>query len=116
MLYAGIRYPLSPAENIYERLGDDISKLVSENPDSLVTREEAFTYMTAFMGYSEIAAMTQIFITDFADNSNISEDKIGSAAILRGMGIISGDGVSVRPKDYMTNAEAAVMLYNYLVI
>jgi len=116
MLYAGIRYPLSPAENIYERLGDDISKLVSENPDSPVTREEAFTYMTAFMGYSEIAAMTQIFITDFADNSNISEDKIGSAAILRGMGIISGDGVSVRPKDYMTNAEAAVMLYNYLVI
>ena len=42
------------------------------------------------------------------------KEKTGYAAILTGMNIICGNGGNLRPKDNITRAEAAVMLYNYM--
>ncbi len=94
------------------------NEIISEDeisPDSAVLRENAFLYMARVMGLSKIASMNEIFKSDFADASDISPDRVGAAAILTGYGIISGSAGMLRPKDNLTRAEAAVILYNYLI-
>ena len=82
-------------------------------PESKVLREDAFVYLIRLMGYEKIAAM-DIFIPGFTDGTDISPGKAGALAILRGSGIVEGDNDSVRPKDDLTRAEAASLIYNYL--
>ncbi len=78
-----------------------------------ITREEAFAYFVKAIGYGRIAELNGIFKVDFADGSQLSEDKLGAAAILSGMGVIAGHGGYIRPKDYLTRAEAIMLVYNY---
>ena len=56
-----------------------------------------------------------IFRAGFADDTDISPDKMGTLAILRGYGIVTGDDVSVRPQEDITRAETAALLYYYIV-
>lgn len=86
-----------------------------KNPDGNVKREDAFVYTVRMMNHEEIAKLKDIFKTDFADNSHIDEEKIGYAAILKGFGLISGDGTYLRPKEDITRAEAISMAYNCIV-
>ncbi len=79
-----------------------------------VSREESFVYMIKFMGYEKIAKMNGIFKCDFADGNLLSTDKLGYAALLSGFGVVGGDGGMLRPNSYLTRAETATMLYNYL--
>lgn len=79
-----------------------------------ISREDAFAYMIKFMGYEKIAKMNNIFKCDFADKNLLSNDKIGCAALLSGFGVVAGDGGELRPNSYLTRAETAVMIYNYL--
>lgn len=82
---------------------------------SFVMREDACVYMVRLAGFERVAKLSDIFTVDFADKAEISADKTGYASILSGMGVICGDGQSMRPKDYLTRAEAAQMLYVYLL-
>ena len=50
-----------------------------------------------------------------ADGNLLSDGKIGYPAILTGMGIICGNGGYLKPKTPITRAEAAVMIYNYMI-
>ena len=84
------------------------------NDDAAVTREQAFVYMIRLAGYEKIAALSDIYKVSYADGGALSDGLIGYAAILSGMGIIEGDGGNIRPKDSITRAEAAVMLYRYM--
>lgn len=84
------------------------------NGDAPVERQDAFVYMIRFAGYEKLAKL-DIYKVNFADGSMIANDKLGYAAILSGLGVISGDGGYVRPSDDITRAEAAVMLYSYLL-
>ncbi len=79
-----------------------------------VMRENAFAYMVQFMGYNRIAKLPDIYKVKYADGDMLSDGMVGYAAILSGMGIINGDGSVIRPKDYITRAEALTMVYNYM--
>ena len=46
--------------------------------------------------------------------NHISEQKIGYAAILKGLGIISGDGIYLRPKEDITKAEVLSIAYQII--
>lgn len=83
-------------------------------PDSTVKREEAVKYIIRALGYNKVAEIKGIFNVSFKDKSEISENLYGYVAIASGLGIVKGDGVSFKPKNDITRAESAVMIYNYL--
>ena len=58
--------------------------------------------------------MPDIFITDFADNSDLSRDDVGFIAIARGMKLVQGDASLFRPYESMTRAEAVTLAVNFL--
>lgn len=92
-------------------------RLITEaekNPTAEVVRADAFVFMIRAMGYENIAKLSDIFSCNFADSGLIEREKVGYAAILSGMNIISGDGENLRAGDMMTNAEAAALIYGYL--
>ncbi|MFA7637617.1 MAG: S-layer homology domain-containing protein, partial [Monoglobales bacterium] len=85
------------------------------NESSSVTRENSFVYMIRMTGLERVAKLSNIFKIDFADKEGLSKDRIGYAAILSGLKVICGDGGYLRAQDSLTRAEAAQMLYNYLM-
>lgn len=91
----------------------EITKYAFENgyveasePDKMMTRREAFKALVEILGYGPVAKF-DIYKSSYSDM-----EPDGSAEILKAMGILIGD--SARPDDYLTNAEAAVMVYRYL--
>ena len=86
-----------------------------KNPDGYVTREDAFVYMIRIAGLEKVAKLEDIYKVSYTDGHLISEGKLGYAAILSGMRIINGSGGAVRPLDNITRAEAATMIYKYLL-
>jgi len=115
---AGIRYRsyLDFSEDeLYRILEDeDVITSTERNSGSTVKREDAFVYMIKLDGLDRIAKLDSIFKVKYADGHLVSDGKIGYPAILTGMNIICGDGGNVRPKDEITRAEAAVMVFNYM--
>ena len=85
------------------------------NPKAQVLREDAFVYMVRYDGLEKVAKLSNIFKVEYADGHLLTQGKIGYPAILTGMNIICGDGGCLRPKDAITRAEAATMLYNFLI-
>ena len=75
-------------------------------PDKKMKRLEAFDAFCAVLGFGEVAKF-DIYKSSYADL-----DATGSAEILKAMGILTGD--YSRSEDYLTYAEAAVMVYRYL--
>ncbi len=71
-----------------------------------VTRKEGFAALCKVLGYGEVAEF------DIYKSSYIDMEACGSAEILKAMGILKGD--KARGEDYLTYAEAAVMVYRYL--
>ncbi len=116
---AGIRYKsyLSQEEEMLYKdlINEGILAEEEKAPDSEVKREYACVYMIRFCGLDEIAKLSNIYRVEYADGHKISQGKIGYPAILTGMGVICGDGGNLRPQDEITRAEAAVMLYNYMI-
>ena len=86
-----------------------------EEDNSPVTREDACVYMIRLAGFERVAKLSDIYSVSFADGDSISPEKIGYAAILSGMGVVAGSNGTLRPKDYITRAEAVQMLYKYLL-
>lgn len=102
-------------DNLYkEMISRSVIKDDEKNPAEKVTREDTFKYFTRAAGYGRIGEISQIYKSDFKDSGNISKDHIGYAAILSGLNVISGFDGNLRPQDYITRAETAVMIYNYL--
>lgn len=100
---------------LYRRMNDTRVLPESENAsDEKVTRENAIRYLLRAMGIRDVAEIKGIYICDFADRDDISDDKIGYCAIAKGFGIVSGSDGYLKPQDNITRAEALAMLYNYL--
>lgn len=112
MLAAARSYGYYDEEALYRNARDIIPE-AEQAPESEVSREDAFVYIIRLMGFSRIASM-DIFVPGFTDGTDVAPDKAGALAILRGYGIVEGDNDSVRPKDTLTRAEAAALIYNYL--
>ena len=94
---------------------DGILTEAEKNPEGQVRREDAFVYMVRLDGLDKVAKLQDIFKVEYADGNLISKGKIGYPAILTGMKVICGSGGKVRPQDEITRAEAAVMVYNYMI-
>ena len=112
MLSRAMGYGLADQESLYQ-MHKDIIRDGEKAPDSAVLREDAFVLLIRSMGYEKIAGM-DIFRPGFNDGTDVSPEKSGALAILRGYGIVEGDAGSVRPKAKLTRAEAAALIYNYL--
>ena len=91
-----------------------VIKEKERNPEKLVTREETATYLVRLFGFGEAAELTGIFKTGFSDEASISSDKIGYVAIAKALKLVSGNGGKFNPKNNVTRAELAMMLYNAL--
>lgn len=114
VFHGGSNYRNAEPDYLYEGIYN--MGIISEderNDEAPVIREDAFWYMIKFMDMDKIASM-DIFRSDFYDAENISANRIGSAALLTGFGVVNGDDGSLRPKDSLTNAEALSLVYNYL--
>lgn len=79
-----------------------------------LTRMDAVKIIIDHLGYGKIALLENVFITDFADNSDFEKEDIGYAAIARGFGLIEGDGENFRPYDTLTRAEALTIIENVI--
>ena len=76
-----------------------------------VTRESAAIMMIQKMGAEKFAKYEDIYVTPFKD---VTENK-GYIALLSAMKVVKGDTKgNFNPKNNMTRAEAACMIYNYL--
>jgi hypothetical protein len=103
-------------DELYENLmANEMITNAEKSPDSYVKREDAFVYMIRIAGLEKVAKLEEIYKVVYSDGSLITKGKIGYAAILSGMKIITGSGGAVRPLDNITRAEAATMIYKYLL-
>ncbi len=103
-------------EILYEQLiYSNILTEEDKKPQAQVLREDAFVFMVKMDGLDKVAKLSDIFKVEYADGNLLSEGKIGYPAILTGMGIICGNGGYLKPKTPITRAEAAVMVYNYMI-
>jgi len=91
-------------------------RIYSDNTQAMkletISRMDAVKLIIDCLGYKKIAALENVFITDFADNADFKDGDVGYAAIARGFGIIEGDGESFRPYDTLTRAEALTLIEN----
>ena len=86
----------------------------NENSGETLTRVQAVRDIIDAAGYSKVARLTDIYVSDFADNSELDREDVGFIAIARGLGFIQGDMQLFRPYDALTRAEAVTMLFNFL--
>ncbi len=115
----GEQYPITP---YYERglykyaAARGIIKSGEAQDENLpCIREDGPKYIIRALGYEEIAQMTDIFAAGFSDSADITSDMEGYIALAKGFGIIGGNPDSTfAPKDQLTRADAAIMIYNYL--
>ncbi len=102
-------------KSFYTTLGDSgIIKESEKAPDTEFTREEAVKYFIRALKYDEVASIKGIYKTEFSDENEINPELIGYVAIAQGLNVIQGSSGSFRPKDKITRAEAAMIVYNYL--
>lgn len=84
---------------------------MEESSTEPVTRENAAIMMIKKMGADKFAQYEDIYVTPFKD---VTENK-GYIALLSAMKVVKGDtNGNFNPKNNMTRAEAACMIYNYL--
>lgn len=83
-------------------------------PSDTLTRAEAVKLIINSFGFEKVAALENVFVTDFADNMSLKAEDIGSIAIARGFGIVNGDGENFKPYDTLTRAQAMQLCLNVL--
>lgn len=83
-------------------------------PNEPLTREMAVTILLKAMGYENFASIAGIFKVDYTDAEQIDPSLLGYVAIASGLNIVGGSGGLFSPKDNLTRAQAAVIIYNYL--
>jgi hypothetical protein len=102
-------------ENLYNFLiREGVLTSAEKLPDSDVTREDSTKFFIRALKHGEVAEIKGIYKTVFKDESSINPDLIGHVTIASGLGIVSGSEGLFYPKNKLTRAEAAIMIYNYL--
>ena len=86
-------------------------------PDGAVTRQEAFTMLWRAMGaFNMQPKESGGGIDGFTDSSEIAQYAVEAAKNLAGLGIIGGyENGSLRPQERLTRAQAAQILYNFMI-
>ncbi len=96
----------------YYEMDSSFTEIVEE--EQPIRREQAFIYMIHFMGLNSLAKQTDASGMRFTDTGDFDANYKGYGALLAEMGIINGDGSTIRPKDSLTRAEALTMVYNFM--
>lgn len=85
------------------------------NEDKAITRMELISLLIDGMGYGEVAQLSGIYHTSFADASAIPKDQMGYAALAQGFGIVHGDRTGrLNPGCTALRQDAIFMLYNFM--
>ncbi|NLB82316.1 MAG: hypothetical protein GX800_12070 [Clostridiaceae bacterium] len=95
-------------------VSSDIIERENVNPTGLITRAEAVKYLIGTIGYKEVAELEGIFKMHFLDMHKIPPNLYGYVSLARGFGLVSGSGGYFYPNQYLTNADALILIYNYL--
>ena len=123
MRYAGenniVGRPIYNSPHAYLRLGtakklglvnikDDLFR-----PDEPITREDMMVFTASVLNFSNgyIHHGTIEDLNQYTDVDSISPEAVESVAILVKEGIIEGNNNELFPKNYLTRAEAATVLY-----
>lgn len=77
-----------------------------------VNTETGIKYIVTYLGYGDIAKLSDTFKTGFVDEVNISPEMVGYAAIAKGLKIFQGN--AFMPKEYIKRNVAAQILYNLI--
>lgn len=93
---------------------EGVIKQEEKAPEAAVTREDAVKYIIRALKYDKVADLKDIFINTFKDASEVNPDLIGYVTIAAALKIINGNNERFMPKNKLTRAEAAVIIYNYL--
>jgi hypothetical protein len=102
-------------DNMYVfMMREGVLKQGEKTPDAAVMREEAVKYIIRALKYDKVAGLKDIFSCQFKDVSEINPDLVGYVSIAGGLKIVSGNNGNFMPKNKLTRAEAAVVIYNYL--
>ena len=84
------------------------------DPTGYVTRENTAAYFMKTIGYGELGAAKEIFKKHFSDSDEISEPLRGYAELATALKIMSGSEGMFMPKEYISNGDSLIMVYNYL--
>ncbi len=84
------------------------------NETGFVTRQDAVKYLIRAAGYGGVAELDGIFQSHFLDADQIPKALYGYVALARALKLVSGSDGYFHPKQSLTNADALVMVYNYL--
>lgn len=93
---------------------EGIVKKDEKSPESSLSREDAVKFIIRAMKYDKVADIKGIYKSLFKDEDSINPDLLGYIAIAKGLNIVKGSDGYFNPKDKLTRAEAAVIIYNYL--
>lgn len=88
----------------------------SERDDGArITRAQLTKLLLDHAGYGNLAGLTGIFKTSFADAAQIPDAYLGYAAVGQALGIVKGDKAgNFAPSRVSTRAEAVSMLYQFM--
>ncbi|MBQ2284028.1 MAG: S-layer homology domain-containing protein, partial [Clostridia bacterium] len=68
------------------------------------------------LGHGTIGDMSDIFIPHFADADQVPEGLMGYVELARSLGLIKGSTDNCfKPKEYLTNGDSLIIIYNYLI-
>lgn len=98
-------------------ISEGIVKADEKAPDSEITKEDAVKFIIRSLKFEKVANIKGIYKCDFKDVSKMNPDLIGAITIVKGLGIINGDTKgNFNPKEKLTRAQTAILIFNYLQI
>ncbi|GIM45597.1 hypothetical protein DNHGIG_11460 [Collibacillus ludicampi] len=80
------------------------------HPNEPILREELADLATHALGYGELSAKKEIFVKPFEDLTPQDDPYLGSIAIVKALGLMSGDGVHFHPVEKVTRAQIAYVV------
>jgi hypothetical protein len=80
------------------------------HPNEPILREELADLATHALGYGELSAKKEIFVKPFADLTSQDDPYLGDIAIVKALGLMSGDGMHFYPREKVTRAQIAYVI------
>jgi len=88
---------------------------IKVDDERILTKQDAASIIARYLGYGKLAEQPEWFVYPFSDS--VSDEFRGYITICYMLGIIKGDGSGgFGAEDNITRAQAAVMLYNLILI
>ncbi len=104
-------YSQSDISSFYKRTADRYFGGDKIDENALLKRIDAIRYAVNYKGYEEIAKISDMFKTHFTD---VPSDMTGYATLAAGLKIVSDKTDKLNGDNYLTRAEALVIVFNLL--